>query len=231
MGVEITPWQLLIACGLGAVVGLDSASWPQAMWSRPIVAATTGGFLFGNPGAGFLVGLWLELIMSRHPPFGAARYPETGPAALTAGAALALADPSSWSALLASVLVGWMIGWIGMYSLVATRRVNARLVADPSKFGGRPSAVARAHLVCVGVDALRAAAIVGALLVPSVLVVRVLGAFRETALIPGAGVLLAAVGLAALTGIGARSLAASRRGWPALFVGATVGLLLAWGRV
>ena len=229
MGVEITLGEWLLMCVLGALVGLDSVSWPQAMWSRPIVAATVGGFVFGNPGAGFLAGLWLELVMSRHPPFGAARYPETGPAALTAGAAIALADASSWSALLGSVLVGWSIGWIGMHSLVATRRINARLVADPAQFGGQPAEVARRHLACVRLDATRAAVIVGTLLVPSVLAVRALGAFREAPVASSVSGLLTAIGLAGLTGIGARALGTRRRGWPALVLGATAGVLLAWG--
>ncbi len=229
MDVEITVGEWLLASMLGALVGLDAVSWPQAMWSRPIVAATIGGLIFGNPVAGFLVGLWLELVMSRDPPFGAARYPETGPAALTAGAALALAGSSSAPALMGSVLVGWTIGWVGMHSIAVTRRANARLVAKPAVFGGRTSEVARRHLACIRLDAARAGLIVGALLVPSVLVVRGIAAFPRLEFATNLGGWFSAVGLAALTGIGARALGTRRREWPALMAGAAAGALLAWG--
>ena len=40
---------------LGALLGLDVVSFPQAMISRPIVAATIAGALVGAPGRGLVV--------------------------------------------------------------------------------------------------------------------------------------------------------------------------------
>ena len=48
--------QLLPLAMLGAVLGLDVVSFPQAMISRPIVAATAAATLLGDPGRGLLVG-------------------------------------------------------------------------------------------------------------------------------------------------------------------------------
>ena len=54
---------------LGAVLGLDVVSFPQAMVSRPIVAATLGGAFIGNPPAGLLIGVVLEMIALDTLPF------------------------------------------------------------------------------------------------------------------------------------------------------------------
>ena len=47
---------------LGALLGLDVVSFPQAMISRPIVAATVAGAFIGNPPAGLTIGVVLEMI-------------------------------------------------------------------------------------------------------------------------------------------------------------------------
>src|SRR5579862_3071025 len=71
---------------LGAIAGLDVVSFPQAMISRPIVAATVGGAFAGNAAAGLLVGAAVELIALETLPVGASRYPEWGSASVVAGA-------------------------------------------------------------------------------------------------------------------------------------------------
>ena len=47
---------------LGAILGLDVVSFPQAQISRPIVSATLGGAFMGNAGVGLLCGVLLELL-------------------------------------------------------------------------------------------------------------------------------------------------------------------------
>src|SRR5689334_2399955 len=74
---------------LGAVLGLDTVSFPQAMLSRPLVAATLGGMLSGSASEGLMVGAALELIALETLPFGASRYPEWGSAAAVGGALFA----------------------------------------------------------------------------------------------------------------------------------------------
>jgi len=77
---------LLAVTLLGAVLGLDTVSFPQAMLSRPLVAATLGGTLIGSPLGGLLIGAALELIALETLPFGASRYPEWGSASVVGGA-------------------------------------------------------------------------------------------------------------------------------------------------
>lgn len=228
MGFEITIGEWLLVCGLGVLVGLDSVSWPQAMWSRPVVAGTIGGLVFGAPVAGLVVGSWLELVMSRHPPYGAAKYPETGPAALTAGAAYGLADGGSLIGLVGAVLVGWTIGWVGMHSVAALRVLNARLVAEPASYAGSPRELARRHRLAIRLDGVRAGIIVGSLLVPSVLFVRLLDVLEPGRIGAWAAPVLAAMGLAGLTGIGARALGTRPDRWPAFIAGTVLGGLLVW---
>src|SRR5918997_423225 len=74
---------------LGAVLGLDVVSFPQAMISRPIVAATVAGAFVGEPSSGLLIGVVLELIALDTLPLGASRYPEWGSASVVGGALFA----------------------------------------------------------------------------------------------------------------------------------------------
>ena len=71
---------------LGAVLGMDVVTFPQAMISRPIVAATLAGAFVGNASAGLVMGAVLELLALEMLPFGAARYPEWGSASVVGGA-------------------------------------------------------------------------------------------------------------------------------------------------
>ncbi|MDE2664018.1 MAG: PTS sugar transporter subunit IIC [Gemmatimonadota bacterium] len=223
-GVELTVGDWALACLLGAVIGLDEVSWPQAMWSRPIVAGTLGGMLFGAPAAGCLVGVWLELVLSRHPSFGGARHPEAGPASFTAGAAYAIAGGGTPGGIVAAVAVGWAVGWTGAYSVTLLRRVTPRLVSRPEGFGGGGAALARRHRLAMALDGLRAGFLVAALLVPSTLFVRLLSTQP-----PGAAwwPVVAGLGLAGAAGVGARGLGARARHWPALAAGCVLGTVLA----
>src|SRR5690606_31658627 len=70
----------------GGAVGMDATSFPQVMVSRPIVAAPVTGLLLGRPLEGVAVGALLELFALVILPIGAARYPESGTAAVAATA-------------------------------------------------------------------------------------------------------------------------------------------------
>ena len=225
-GVELTAGDWALACLLGAAIGLDGVSWPQAMWSRPIVAGTVGGLLFGDPAAGCLVGVWLELVLSRHAPFGGARHPETGPAAFTAGAAYAAAGDGAAIGIVAAVAVGWAIGWTGAHSVTLLRRVTPSLVSRPEGFRGGAAALARRHRLAIALDGLRAGLLVAALLVPSVLFVRLLSTQPSGAAGAAWWPLVAGLGLAGAAGVAARGLGARGRRWPALAAGLVLGTLL-----
>ncbi len=225
-GLDLSPglWLLLVA--LGAFVGLDGISWPQLMISRPIVAGTLGGLLFGDPAAGFLSGALLEIVSARHPPYGAARYPETGPAGLVAGAAYANAGSGAGLLPLITVtLAGWAIGWIGSHSIQLQRTFCGRLVGDPMALGGDGRTLTRRHRLAMRPDAGRAAFIPGVLVVPTMVAARVATTFA-TPTQARISVALAAAGIAGLAGVGARVLGGRRRGWLAFGAGALVGAAL-----
>jgi PTS system mannose-specific IIC component len=118
--------QLLPLAILGAVLGLDVVSFPQAMISRPLVAATAAATLLGDPGRGLLVGATLEMFALETLPFGASRYPEWGSAAVVSGGLFAMHGDGSPGALTVAVLAGLACAWIGGWSMVQLRKLNAR---------------------------------------------------------------------------------------------------------
>jgi mannose/fructose/N-acetylgalactosamine-specific phosphotransferase system component IIC len=117
--------ELLPLVVLGAVLGLDVVSFPQAMISRPIVAATVAGALLGEPQQGIVAGAALEFFALETLPFGASRYPEWGSAAVVGGALFATQPHFSAGSLTTSVLAALATAWVGGWSMVYLRRLNA----------------------------------------------------------------------------------------------------------
>ncbi|MBI2795684.1 MAG: PTS sugar transporter subunit IIC [Gemmatimonadetes bacterium] len=122
---------------LGALLGLDVVSFPQAMLSRPIVAATIAGVVVGQPEQGLMAGAALELIALETLPFGASRYPEWGSASVVGGALFAMQPGGRAGALSLAILGALATAWIGGGSMVALRRLNGRWAR------GRRDAIAR----------------------------------------------------------------------------------------
>lgn len=118
--------QLLPLAILGAVLGLDVVSFPQAMISRPLVAATAAALLLGDPVRGLLVGATLEMFALETLPFGASRYPEWGSAAVVGGGLFAVHTDPGPGALTVAVLAALVSAWIGSWSMVQVRKLNAR---------------------------------------------------------------------------------------------------------
>jgi len=124
MIVELIPLALL-----GGVLGLDVVSFPQAMISRPIVAATLAGGLLGQAPSGMLIGAALELIALETLPFGASRYPEWGSASVVGGAIFATHPTHPAGAMTLGMLAALATTWIGGWTMVKLRQLNARLAA------------------------------------------------------------------------------------------------------
>jgi PTS system mannose-specific IIC component len=116
---------LFLIALLGAIAGLDVVSFPQAMISRPIVAATVGGAFAGNAAAGLLVGAAVELIALETLPVGASRYPEWGSASVVAGALAAGAPPGSPGPVPVTILAALATAWVGGWSMIGLRKWNA----------------------------------------------------------------------------------------------------------
>ena len=119
--VDLLPFGML-----GALLGLDVVSFPQAMLSRPIVAATVAGALVGSPLAGLLVGATLECFALETLPFGASRYPEWGSAAVVGGALFASHPDDVAGAMTTAVIASLATAWLGGYTMIWLRKLNAR---------------------------------------------------------------------------------------------------------
>jgi mannose/fructose/N-acetylgalactosamine-specific phosphotransferase system component IIC len=140
---------------LGAILGLDMVSFPQAQISRPIVAATLGGAFVGNAGVGMLCGALLELFAHETLPFGASRYPEWGSSSPVAGAAAAVGAMAGSlpMALLFAVPFGLLTASVGGWSMVQLRQLNARMARRRLDALARGSARTVAGLQVAGATA------------------------------------------------------------------------------
>ena len=157
----IEPGTFALLVVLGAVVGLDGVSFPQAMISRPIVSATIGGAICGHTAAGLLVGVLLECFALETMPFGASRYPEWGPASLAAGvmAAVPGGDLDSSARIVpfavavglgAAMLAGRTLPWLRRFNLSMAARRRDDIAA------GEASAILGLQRIGLAVDFLRA---------------------------------------------------------------------------
>jgi mannose/fructose/N-acetylgalactosamine-specific phosphotransferase system component IIC len=124
MWLEVLPLALL-----GGLLGLDVVSFPQAMISRPLVAATLAGALLGHPVSGILMGATLELIALDTLPFGASRYPEWGSAAVVGGALFAAHPAHPAGSMAMAVIAAIATSWIGGWTMVKLREANAHWAA------------------------------------------------------------------------------------------------------
>jgi mannose/fructose/N-acetylgalactosamine-specific phosphotransferase system component IIC len=157
---------------LAGVIGLDVVSFPQAMFSRPIVAATLGGAMVGAPLAGLVCGAALECLALEALPVGASRYPEWGSASVVAGAvaatgAAADAMPSA-GAFAVAVALGIATAWIGGLTMIAQRQVIARLARPrlSQLAAGNRNTVVGLQVVGMTLDLVRAAVIGAVCFIP-----------------------------------------------------------------
>lgn len=165
---------------LAGVFGMDVVSFPQAMLSRPIVAATVSGAFAGSAAAGLLLGVAVELFAIEMLAVGASRYPEWGSASVVGGgifAALGITHPGPAS-LAAAVAATLFVAWVGGWSMYGLRRLNGRIARRrlPALERGDGDSLVRLQLIGLTADFVRAALLAGAglaLLAP--LAVRVAG--------------------------------------------------------
>jgi PTS system mannose-specific IIC component len=121
----VTIIDLLPVALLGAVLGMDVVTFPQAMISRPIVAATVAGAFIGNAPGGLVMGAVLELLALEMLPFGASRYPEWGSASVVGGALYSSQHGDPPGALTVALLGALLTAMLSSKSMVWLRRVNA----------------------------------------------------------------------------------------------------------
>jgi mannose/fructose/N-acetylgalactosamine-specific phosphotransferase system component IIC len=145
---------------LGAVVAVDATSLGQLMLSRPLVAGTLAGAIVGMPLEGALIGALMEVLSLGILPVGAARYPETGTAAVAAVGTLGLAGAAPLPETLLLVLVYGLV-WQRIFgvTVVAGRYLNERLVHAGEEVAREDlhSRIERWHLTSMTMDLLRGA--------------------------------------------------------------------------
>lgn len=222
--------QLLPLAALGAVLGLDVVSFPQAMISRPIVASTLAGAALGEPLRGLWMGVALEFFALESMPFGASRYPEWGSAAVVGGALFAMTPDNTPAAMTLSALAALVAAQVGGLSMVALRQWNARLARgrQAALAQGDGRAVLTLQFAGIGADFLRGGALtLLALAAFSPLRVAILATFTFPNTLSRAVVVsvASAVGLAAIWKVTATTHGA--RWW--LLVGLMIGFALAGG--
>src|SRR5205807_6220183 len=122
--------ELLPLSLLGGLLGLDVVCFPQMMISRPLVGATLAGAFVGDTATGLLVGATLELIALATLPFGASRYPEWGSAGVVGGAIFSTHAAQSAGGMTLGVLSALATTWIGGWTMVKLRQLNARWAAS-----------------------------------------------------------------------------------------------------
>ena len=155
--------ELIPVALLGGLLGLDVVSFPQAMISRPLVAATLAGVLAGHSASGLLVGAVLELIALETLPFGASRYPEWGSASVVGGAIFASHPSHPAGAMTCAMVAALATTWLGGWTMVKLRQANAgwaRGKRDALEAGSR-GAVTSLQLMGMTADLVRGTILTG----------------------------------------------------------------------
>jgi mannose/fructose/N-acetylgalactosamine-specific phosphotransferase system component IIC len=162
----MTPGDAAMVVAAGAIVGFDTVSFPQAMLSRPIVASTLGGAIGGSATLGLLCGAILECFALETLPVGASRYPEWGSASLVGGALYADTPSGSTGALVMSVIIGLSGAWLGGWSMIRLRTLNAQRARrnHDAVASGDPRVIRGLQLSGLTADLLRAGALTAVLL-------------------------------------------------------------------
>jgi mannose/fructose/N-acetylgalactosamine-specific phosphotransferase system component IIC len=144
---------------LGGLVGLDATSFPQAMISRPLIAGTLTGTLFGRPLEGAVIGFLIELFALITLPIGAALYPESGTACVAATGAYLAAVPAGLDPGYLVLTLAFALAWERATALtvVLQRRANGRMLI---RVGAVPAEkLERRHLAAMSTDFLRGAVV------------------------------------------------------------------------
>lgn len=138
---------------LGGLLALDGTSLGQFMFSRPIVAGILAGWVMGDASLGLVVGGVLEFYFIPVFPVGGADFPEGGPPTLVAVVGATLLPGVEGLAL--GILLGLVWSRLAALSIYFLRKVNGRLVPDPSQGHVTVRRVFWAHLAAMGLDFLR----------------------------------------------------------------------------
>ncbi len=134
-----SPLVIMLLLFWATIAGIDLATVPQGLLSRPLVAATVAGAIVGNVESGLLAGMVLELYALDVLPIGAARYPDFGAASVAAGVASAVvpvplvAGIAGVVALPVAVFGGWTIQRLRRFNGASVQRRLERVAAGDAR--------------------------------------------------------------------------------------------------
>jgi mannose/fructose/N-acetylgalactosamine-specific phosphotransferase system component IIC len=209
--------------GWGVLVGVDLVSFPQALLSRPLIAAAGAGMILGDPVSGLEVGMAIELFALDVLPVGAARYPDYGAGAI---GAVVLASGRPLDEVLGfAAFFALGFAMIGGWSLQVLRRANGSLVRRNAAglAAGDPATIALIQYRGLAGDAMRSLLLTGLALATALLLRPVLPEGPRFVLVTAV-----AIGCGAAAALGG---AVRTAGWGTrlrwLLVGSGAGLLLA----
>lgn len=146
--------EVLIAGGLGGLLGLDRTAVGQFMISQPIIAAPLVGLALGDIQTGLILGALLELVWISDLPVGKFVPPDSTAAAVIStgmsiigGSAQGGVTPSImfWSIMLALPMA-----WVVQKGDTAVRRLNIKFSSQAAS-GLDETAIARCHWKGIGV--------------------------------------------------------------------------------
>lgn len=150
---------ILSASLLGGLLALDATGVGQFMVSRPLAAGLLAGWLAGDPVAGFLVGVVLEIYLLVAFPVGGARFPE-GATGTVVAAVTAATNPGP-GALALGVALGLVWGQLGGWTISGMRTLNSYIAPDPAAPEMRSATVVTGHLLALLLDFVRGAVVTG----------------------------------------------------------------------
>lgn len=218
----------LVAVLFGGLVGLDATSFPQAMYSRPLVAGAIAGLCMGRPVEGVLLGMILELFALPVLPFGAAGYPEGGTAAV--GSVIAydlIAPPFAPELLFLAVAFGLLASHATGWSVRMLRLRNGRAVGPSAQADAiDPDEIERVHVRAMALDFARGVAVTAATAVVLALALR-FAVLAEWSL-PLDPMYVLIVATAAMVGGSLTIFGTVREGIASFAVGAAATALVVW---
>lgn len=156
------PFDLLELLGLlvlGGIVAMDGTSFGQFMISRPLVAASFAGLIVGDAALGVTIGIVLEAFHLSVLPVGAAKYPEGGPAAVSAAAVYVTTDPGAVSLIIITI-GALLLEYIGGETVHLMRLANGRLHGSGA-IEADAVLLERRHRLSLLIDFARGVALVG----------------------------------------------------------------------
>ncbi len=124
--------EVLLVCVFSGICSLDTTAAWQVMFSQPLAASSIAGFVVGQPAAGVVIGIFLQLLWSGSIPVGARPTPDAPVGSIVGvwfASRLLGENPAVgvYFACLAGTLAALALALVGRRTVVLERELNRRL--------------------------------------------------------------------------------------------------------